>query len=250
MVAFSPRLEQSLHRALVIAKERRHERAMLDHLLLALIDDPDAAAVMRACNVDIEKLRRALDLSLADLKEESTANGDVEPRAASEVQLVIQQAVTHVVSIGHEVVTGAHVLVEILDRWPGSFLQEQGMTRYDAVTFLSRGTAKLATASPRRDGEGVAPPGSDAADDASEAATFNILLLNDDYTPMEFVVHVLERFFDMDRETAARIMLHVHNHGSAACGAFPYGVAAAKVREVADFAREHQHPLRCVLQAS
>jgi ATP-dependent Clp protease ATP-binding subunit ClpA len=250
VAAFSPGLEQSLHRALAIAKERRHERAMLDHLLLALTDDQDAAAVMRGCNVDIEKLCRALDLSLAHLKEESSANRDVEPTAASEVQLVIQQAVTHALSIGREVVTGAHVLVEILDRWPGSFLQERGMTRYDAVNFICHGIAKNAMASPSRDGEGVAPPGSDAADDASEAVTFKILLLNDDYTPMEFVVHVLERFFDMDRETAAGIMLHVHNHGSAECGAFPHGVAAAKVREVADFAREHQHLLRCVMQAS
>jgi ATP-dependent Clp protease adapter protein ClpS len=250
MVAFSPGLEQSLHRALAIAKERRHERAMLDHLLLALTDDQDAAAVMRACNLDIEKLRRALDLSLADLEEEPTANGDVEPTAASEVQLVVQQAVTHVVSIGHEVVTGAHVLVEILDRWPGSFLQEQGMTRYDAVNFICHGIAKHAGASPPREGESGTPSGSDAADAPDESAMFKVLLLNDDYTPMEFVVHVLEQFFDQDRETAARIMLHVHNHGSAACGAYPHAVAAAKVREVADFAREHQHPLRCVMQAS
>jgi ATP-dependent Clp protease adapter protein ClpS len=236
MVAFSPGLEQSLHRALAIAKERRHERAMLDHLLLALTDDQDAAAVMRGCNVDIEKLRRALDVSLADLEEEPTANGDVEPTAASEVQLVIQQAVTHVVSVGHEVVTGAHVLVEILDRWPGSFLQEQGMTRYDAVTFLSHGTAKHAVAPEPREGEGV-------------TQFCKVLLLNDDYTPMEFVVHVLERFFDTDREAATEIMLHVHNHGSAECGVYARGVATTKVREVTDFAREHQHPLRCVLLA-
>jgi ATP-dependent Clp protease adaptor protein ClpS len=80
-------------------------------------------------------------------------------------------------------------------------------------------------------------------------ASFKVVLLNDDYTPMEFVVHVLERFFDMDRETATRIMLHVHNHGSAELGAYPHAEAATKLREVMDFAREHQHPMRCVLLA-
>ena len=93
MVAFSSEFEQTSHRALAIAKERRHAHAMLDHLLLALTDDPDAAAVMRGCYVDIEKLRRALDVSLADLGGQSVVNGDVEPVAASEVQEVIQQAV-------------------------------------------------------------------------------------------------------------------------------------------------------------
>jgi ATP-dependent Clp protease ATP-binding subunit ClpA len=126
MVASSPALEEAVRRALAIAKERRHERATLDHLLLAPTDDPDAAAVMRGANVDIEKLRRALDLSLA---RESTAQGDVEPVAAGEVRLVIEQAVIHAESIGRESVTGAHVLVEILDSWPGSFLQEISLSR-------------------------------------------------------------------------------------------------------------------------
>ena len=83
-----------------------------------------------------------LDQSLANFKAKATSNDDVEPRSDAEVQAVIHQAVTHVQSIGHELVTGAHVLVEMLDRWPGSFLEEQGMTRYDAVTFLTRGSAE------------------------------------------------------------------------------------------------------------
>jgi ATP-dependent Clp protease ATP-binding subunit ClpA len=145
MVARSPALGETVRRTLAIAKERRHERAMLDHLLLALTDDPDAAAVMRGSNVAIEKLCRALDLSLA---RESAAQGDVEPVAAGEVHLVLEQAVIHVESIGRESVTGAHVLVEILDSWPGSFLQEQGMTRYDATTFICHGIVKHAAASP------------------------------------------------------------------------------------------------------
>ena len=77
---------------------------------------------------------------------------------------------------------------------------------------------------------------------------YRVLLLNDDYTPMEFVVHVLERFFNKDREAATRIMLHVHHHGIGECGIFTYEVAETKVTQVMDFARKHQHPLQCVME--
>ena len=77
---------------------------------------------------------------------------------------------------------------------------------------------------------------------------YRVLLLNDDYTPMEFVVHVLERFFNKDREAATRIMLHVHHHGIGECGVFTYEIAETKVTQVMDFARKHQHPLQCVVE--
>jgi ATP-dependent Clp protease adaptor protein ClpS len=77
---------------------------------------------------------------------------------------------------------------------------------------------------------------------------YKVVLLNDDYTPMEFVVHVLERFFNKDRESATRIMLHVHHHGIGECGIFTYEVAETKVTQVMDFARQHQHPLQCTLE--
>lgn len=77
---------------------------------------------------------------------------------------------------------------------------------------------------------------------------YRVLLLNDDYTPMEFVIHVLERFFQKDREQATRIMLHVHNHGVGECGIYTYEVAETKVTQVMDFARAHHHPLQCVME--
>jgi ATP-dependent Clp protease adaptor protein ClpS len=77
---------------------------------------------------------------------------------------------------------------------------------------------------------------------------YRVLLLNDDYTPMEFVVHVLERFFNKAREDATRIMLHVHQNGVGECGIFTYEVAETKVTQVMDFARKHQHPLQCVME--
>ena len=77
---------------------------------------------------------------------------------------------------------------------------------------------------------------------------YKVLLLNDDYTPMEFVVLVLKRFFRMDMDTATRVMLHVHQKGVGVCGVFPYEVAETKVTEVMNFARENQHPLQCTLE--
>ena len=77
---------------------------------------------------------------------------------------------------------------------------------------------------------------------------YRVLLLNDDYTPMEFVVHVLERFFNKSHEDATVVMLHVHHHGVGECGVFTYEVAETKVTQVMDFARKHQHPLQCVME--
>ena len=79
-------------------------------------------------------------------------------------------------------------------------------------------------------------------------AMFKVLMLNDDYTPMEFVVHVLEKFFNKDPEAATKIMLHVHHHGIGECGVFTYEIAETKVTQVMDFARKHQHPLQCVME--
>jgi ATP-dependent Clp protease adaptor protein ClpS len=77
---------------------------------------------------------------------------------------------------------------------------------------------------------------------------YKVLMLNDDYTPMEFVVHVLERFFSKNRDEATRIMMHVHRRGVGICGVYTYEVAETKVTQVMDFARQHQHPLQCTLE--
>jgi ATP-dependent Clp protease adaptor protein ClpS len=82
------------------------------------------------------------------------------------------------------------------------------------------------------------------------ADMFRVLLLNDDVTPMEFVVHVLEQIFHNDRETATQVMLQIHNDGSGECGIYPSAVADAKAKEVEAFAREHGHPLRCIVEAA
>ena len=77
---------------------------------------------------------------------------------------------------------------------------------------------------------------------------YKVMLLNDDYTPMDFVIVVLQRFFSLDTEQAMRIMLKVHNEGRGVCGVFPRDIAATKVEQVSAFARQHQHPLACVME--
>ncbi|GJE44326.1 ATP-dependent Clp protease ATP-binding subunit ClpA [Methylobacterium soli] len=150
MPSFSRSLEQALHRALALAGERRHEYATLEHLLLALVDDQDAAAVMRACNVEIDALKRSLveyvDTELSNL----TGDGRQDAKPTAGFQRVIQRAVIHVQSSGREEVTGANVLVAIFaerESHAAYFLQEQDMTRYDAVNYISHGIAKRPGAS-------------------------------------------------------------------------------------------------------
>ncbi len=145
MPSFSRSLEQALHRALALAGERRHEYATLEHLLLALVDDQDAAAVMRACNVEVDTLKRSLveyvDTELSNL----IGDGRQDAKPTAGFQRVIQRAVIHVQSSGREEVTGANVLVAIFaerESHAAYFLQEQDMTRYDAVNYISHGIAK------------------------------------------------------------------------------------------------------------
>ena len=146
MPSFSNTLEQAIHAALALANSRRHELATLEHLLLALTDEPDAARVMQACSVDLDELRRQL-VDFID-EELSTLVTDVDgseavPTAA--FQRVIQRAAIHVQSSGRNEVTGANVLVAIFAERESNaayFLQEQDMTRYDAVNFIAHGVAK------------------------------------------------------------------------------------------------------------
>jgi ATP-dependent Clp protease ATP-binding subunit ClpA len=162
----SRNLEQTLHRALSFASERRHEYATLEHLLLGLADDTDAATVLRACGVDLDKLRQELgeflDKDLPGLATERP--GDPKPTAG--FQRVVQRAAIHVQSSGRDEVTGANVLVALFSERESHavyFLQLQDMTRLDAVNFISHGIAKApgrpsarppATEKPEATGEG------------------------------------------------------------------------------------------------
>ena len=146
MPSFSSTLEQSIHNALALANERRHELATLEHLLLSLTDEPDAARVMTACGVDLDELRRALTKFIDEELDSLISDVDgSEAAPTTGFQRVIQRAAIHVQSSGRSEVTGANVLVAIFaerESHAAYFLQEQNMTRYDAVNFISHGVAK------------------------------------------------------------------------------------------------------------
>jgi ATP-dependent Clp protease ATP-binding subunit ClpA len=158
MPAFSQGLERALHQALTYANERHHEYATLEHLLLALVDDQDAAAVMRACNVDLDDLKQTL-ITYVDTELDNLVTGyDEDSKPTAGFQRVIQRAVIHVQSSGREEVSGANVLVAIFaerESHAAYFLQEQQMTRYDAVNYISHGIAKRPGVGETRAARGV-----------------------------------------------------------------------------------------------
>ena len=158
MPSFSRNLEDTLHRAVKFANERKHEYATLEHLLLSLADDQEASGVMRACEVDLAALKKNL-LNYLDTELKSLVVDDGEDaKPTAGFQRVIQRAVIHVQSSGREEVTGANVLVAIFserESHAAYFLQEQDMTRYDAVNFIAHGIAKKAGASESRSVKGA-----------------------------------------------------------------------------------------------
>jgi len=174
MPSLSRSLEQALHRAIKLATDRHHEYATLEHLLLALMDDPDAGQVMKACNVDTEALRQMLTKYIDhDLMTLVIDDGD-DAKPTTGFQRVVQRAVLHVQNSGRDEVTGANVLVALFTERESHavyFLQEQNMTRLDAVSYISHGIAKrpgMTQAKPARgaeedeDGEKTVKQGSEA----------------------------------------------------------------------------------------
>lgn len=171
MPTFSPSLEKALHQALTFANERHHEYATLEHLLLALIDDADAAAVMGACNVDLDALRKTVSDYVDNELTNLVTGYDEDSKPTSGFQRVIQRAVIHVQSSGREEVTGANVLVAIFaerESHAAYFLQEQEMTRYDAVNYISHGIGKRPGTSQTR-----TPRGADEPESESKASRSN-----------------------------------------------------------------------------
>ncbi|MCR2834432.1 ATP-dependent Clp protease ATP-binding subunit ClpA [Parerythrobacter lacustris] len=145
MPSFAQNLEKTLHNALSNASERRHEYATLEHLLLALVEDEDAAQVMNACGVDLNELtevvKQYLDQEYQSLKSEDGSD----PQPTAGFQRVVQRAILHVQSSGKDTVTGANVLVALFserDSYAVYFLQQQDMSRLDAVSFISHGIGK------------------------------------------------------------------------------------------------------------
>ena len=156
MPSLSRSLEQALHLAIKLASERHHEYATLEHLLLALIDDSDAGQVMKACNVDMEALRKAVQKYVDEDQTMVIEDAD-EAKPTTGFQRVVQRAVLHVQNSGRDEVTGANVLVALFTERESHavyFLQEQNMNRLDAVSYISHGIAKRAWHEPAQDPQG------------------------------------------------------------------------------------------------
>ena len=159
MPSFSKNLEETLHRAIAYANQRRHEYSTLEHLLLSLVDDKEAATVMKACSVDLGALKKAVTAYLDGELQSLVTEDEDDAKPTAGFQRVIQRAVIHVQSSGREEVTGANVLVAIFserESHAAYFLQEQDMTRYDAVNYIAHGIAKKAGASEARPVKGAA----------------------------------------------------------------------------------------------
>ncbi|MDB5739969.1 MAG: ATP-dependent Clp protease ATP-binding subunit ClpA, partial [Alphaproteobacteria bacterium] len=145
MPSLSRSLEQALHHAIKLASERHHEYATLEHLLLALIDDSDASQVMKACNVDMESLKKAVQKYVDEDLSTLVLDDSEEAKPTTGFQRVVQRAVLHVQNSGRDEVTGANVLVALFTERESHavyFLQEQNMNRLDAVSYISHGIAK------------------------------------------------------------------------------------------------------------
>ena len=171
MPTFSNSLEKALHQALTFANDRHHEYATLEHLLLALMDDSDAAAVMRACGVDLDALRSTVTEYIDNELHNLVTGYDEDSKPTSGFQRVIQRAVIHVQSSGRDEVTGANVLVAIFaerESHAAYFLQEQEMTRYDAVNFISHGIAKRPGVSESRPVRGAEESDTDGASSSTD----------------------------------------------------------------------------------
>src|SRR4029077_7488551 len=145
MPSLSRSLEQALHRAIKLASDRHHEYATLEHLLLALLDDPDAVQVMKACNVETDPLRRSLQRYIDEELMTLVIEDGEDAKPTTGFQSVLQRAVLHGPNAGRDEVTGANVLVALFTERESHavyFLQEQNMTRLDAVSYISHGIAK------------------------------------------------------------------------------------------------------------
>jgi ATP-dependent Clp protease adaptor protein ClpS len=142
-------------------------------------------------------------------------------------------------------------------RFPTGIRTLEPMLRSTSIAFSSSApsaasAARMSNDEPRNGGPNAGGPSTSVITKVKPKTKrpnlYRVLILNDDYTPMEFVVHVLEKFFNKDAEAATKIMLHVHHHGIGECGVFTYEIAETKVTQVMDFARKHQHPLQCVME--
>ena len=256
----SPELQRSLNRAAIHARNRRYESISVEQLLLALLDDPRVVGVLRGCSIDVSTLRGNLQevVQQDTLVVEGTRT--VEPDASLAFQRVLQRAIAHVMAIARptgvlgqagaeatmaaavrrrtarRAADGSDALVAILDERESraaEVLRSHGATRLAVTRMIAHGTPAAE---------------SNAADEAQPRGQGEVAVVveNDDFTPMEFVVSMLQNHLGLDPAAATRAMLAIHEEGRTVCGRFPAEVATAKVQEIRTAASAAGYPLKCV----
>src|SRR5919197_4370670 len=236
-------LEVSLHMAFVEARQKRHEFITVEHLLLALLDNPTAAEVLRACGANMDELRKNLTQHITEQTPRIAADREVDTQPTLGFQRVIQRAILHVQSSGKKEVTGANVLVAIFgekDSHAVYFREQQGIARLDVSNYISHGISEP----PLSRDEGL-DLNLDLEGQLAAQAARQIILFHDDATPTEFMIGVLQDFLLMNPEEAAEVMEEARRDGKAVCGLYPRAAAETIVEQVRAFAREHGHSLRC-----
>ena len=250
--------------AFVAARKLRYEAISLEQLLLALLDNPRAADALRACAVDVEAMRADVSQIVRDSTSVAPGTDSVEPAASPEFQRVLQRAIARVMalrrspgqrpnapkspswvppilrkSIGRPAVDGADVLAALLEEPAGPAVDElerHGVTRLAVTSAIAHGTTGT-------------DPFTILQVRVDDAASLAIVLENDDFTPMEFVVEVLQEHLGLTLESAVRVMLQVHHEGRAIAGRFPVDVAAEKAERLRAAASQAGHPFRCIVEA-
>jgi ATP-dependent Clp protease ATP-binding subunit ClpA len=219
--------------------EQQSDHAAPEHLLIALTEDADAVPVMHADNVEIDRLRRSISASLPVGNHDARLER-VHPDTS--FRTIMRHAVGHIRAVERDEVTGAHVLVQMFADPVARFLLEQGITRYDAAFYVCHGIASQSlVAKPATTVGAISRVGRGSGEGRCQ-----VVLVNDLYTPMWFVVRVLEEVFPVTREGAINIMLSTHEHGTGLCGTWSWIEAQGLAERVMERAREFQHPLRCV----
>jgi ATP-dependent Clp protease ATP-binding subunit ClpA len=263
----SPDLQTSLNRAFIDARQRRFTTLSLEQLLLALLHNPQAAEVLRACSVDISELHGHLHALVLESATVAAGTTPVEPEVTQEFTRALQRAIMHVQStrsrvatstgvrrmawrtamrvlhafkvfVGQGTVDGADLVVAILgekESPAAQLLRSRGVTRLDATRYLAHGVRR-------------SDPAPLASPQVGTTGEFDVVLVNDDYTPMDFVVTVLRDQFGLGLDAATRVMFGVHHEGRAVAGRFPADIAAEKVERVQAAARQEEHPLRCIAE--
>ena len=229
--AIAQELKVSIESALTAAREKRHEFATVEHLLLALLSNQTVAAVLRGCGADVDGLAKDLTQHIVEHTPLIPTDRAVDSSPTLGFQRVMQRAILHVQSLGKEEVTPVRALVAVFgerDSHAVYFLQKQRVARSDVVDYLS--------------GASKAP---EVPEELGTTADVQVVLYRDDYTPMEFLARVLLEFFAMDRVNAAETLLEIYRDGKAVCGLYSREAGEVTVKQVLAFAREHGHPLRC-----